>query len=112
MKTLCLIAFALLLVGCRTGARQGSSLNAEQARTVALQLANDKAFELYHCQPFHDGPPARFAQGRWVWTDREGYGICDFEAKVDLAADGSSHTVDLKLLDNHNLVSFNTGETR
>ncbi len=100
MRTLCIIALALLLVGCRTGARQGLSLNAEQARTVALQLANDKAFALYHCQPVRDGQPARFAQGHWVWIDRQGYGHLDFEVTVELAADGSPRTVDLKLLDN------------
>ncbi len=104
MRTLCVIVFALLLVGCRTGARQGSSLNADQARTTALQLANDKAFELYHCQPFHDGPPARFTQGRWVWIDRQGYGKSDFEVVVELAANGSPRMVDLKLLDNRGII--------
>ncbi|MGO8931630.1 MAG: hypothetical protein ACLQU3_32655 [Limisphaerales bacterium] len=46
MKTAFIVIFTLLLVGCAS-TRQTASLTAEQANTVALRLANDKAFTLY-----------------------------------------------------------------
>jgi hypothetical protein len=99
MKIPCIIFSSFLLAGC-SGSHPGSSLTAEQARTRALQLANDKASADFHCQPFHDGQPAQFVAGYWVWTDRAGYGEGDFEARVELAPDGSAHKVELQLLDN------------
>jgi uncharacterized protein YcfL len=96
MKTSFIIIFTLLLVGCAS-TRQSASLTAEQAKTVAMRLANDKAFTLYHCQPFRDSQPARFV-GQWVWVDYQGFGYGDIQATVELAADGSTHSVDLKLL--------------
>lgn len=98
MKTVCIVALWLLLVGC-TSSRQGSSLTAEQAKTLALRLANNKATADYHCQPFRDGQPAQFRAGYWVWTEREAYGLGDIEARVELAPDGSPHKVELRLLD-------------
>jgi uncharacterized protein YcfL len=97
MKTSFIIIFAILLVGCAS-TQPGASLTAEQAKTVAMRLANDKAFTLYHCQPFRDGQPARLVAGHWVWVDQQGFGLGDIQATVELAADGSTHSVDLKLL--------------
>src|SRR5262245_24565063 len=102
MKILCIIAFSFVLVGC-TSSRQSSSLTAEQAKALAMRLANDKASTDYHCQPFRDGRPAHFTAGYWVWTDREAYGHGDIEARVELAPDGSPHTVELRLLDSRAL---------
>jgi hypothetical protein len=85
-------------------AEKSASLTAEQAKTVAMRLANDKAFRLYHCQPFRDGQPARFVAGQWVWVDQRGFGQGDIQATVELAADGSTNSVDLKLLDSRNLL--------
>jgi hypothetical protein len=99
MKTSRLILFALLLAGC-TSTRQTASLTADQAKAVALQLANDKASSIYHCQPFRDGQPARVVAGHWVWTEQRGYGQGDIQAIVELAMDGSTHSVDVQLLDN------------
>jgi hypothetical protein len=45
-------------------AEKSTTLTAEQAKTVAMRLANDKASTLYHCQPFRDGQPARFVAGQ------------------------------------------------
>ena len=87
-------------------AEKSASLTAEQAKTVAMRLANDKAFTLYHCQPFRDGQPARFVAGQWVWVDLQGFGHGDIQATVELAADGSTNSVDLKLLDSRNLLPF------
>jgi len=83
-------------------AEKSASLTAEQAKTVAMRLANDKAFTLYHRQPFRDGQPARFVAGQWVWVDLQGLGHGDIQATVQLAADGSTNSVDLKLLDSQN----------
>ena len=102
MKTPFIIISALLLVGC-ANTRQSASLTAEQARTVALRLANDKAISLYHCRPFIDGQPAQFVEGHWRWVERQGYGHVDFQATVALAADGSTNNVDLQLFDSQNL---------
>ena len=83
-------------------AEKSASLTAEQAKTVAMRLANDKASTLYHCQPFRDGQPARFVAGQWVWDDLQGFGHSDVQATVKLAADGSTISVDLQLLDSRN----------
>jgi hypothetical protein len=83
-------------------AEKSASLTAEQAQTVAMRLANDKASTLYHCQPFRDGQPARFVTGQWVWVNLQGFGHGDIQATVELAADGSTNSVDLKLLDSQN----------
>jgi hypothetical protein len=98
MKTSCIIILTLLLVGCAS-TRQKASLTAEQAKMVAIQLANDRASTLYHSQPFRGSQPARFEAGHWVWVGRQGYGHGDIEALVELAADGSTNSVYLKLLD-------------
>lgn len=100
-RTSFVIGFALLLVGCARSP-QNAVLTAEQAQTLAMRLANDKALTAYHCQPFRDGQPARFMEGHWVWTDSRGVGTGDVEARVELAPDGSSNSVDLKLLDSAN----------
>jgi hypothetical protein len=101
MKTSCIIIFAFFLVGCAS-THQSATLTAEQAKTVAIQLANDRALTLYQCQPFQDGQSAQFVAGHWVWTERRGYGRGDIQAKVELAANGSTNSVDLQLLYNQN----------
>jgi hypothetical protein len=98
MKKSCIIIVTLLLVGCAS-TRQHASLTAEQAKMVAIQLANDKASTLYLSRPFRGSQPARFEGGHWVWVGRQGYGHGDIEATVELAADGSTNSVCLKLLD-------------
>jgi hypothetical protein len=103
MKISSIIISACLLVGC-TGSRQSASLTAEQARSLAIKLANDKALALYHCQPFRDGQPAQFVAGHWIWTGRQGFGHADVQATVELAEDGSAHNVDVKLFDSTNPV--------
>jgi hypothetical protein len=102
MKIASIIIVTLLLVGC-TSTRPSASLTAEQAQAIAMRLANDRADLLYHCRPFHDGQPARFVAGHWLWVERQGFGHSDFQATVELAADDSTHKVDLQLLDNQNL---------
>jgi len=99
MKISVISVFAFLLVGCESS-RQNASLTSEQAKTVAIQLANQKADTLYHCRPFQDGQPASFTQGHWIWTDTRGYGRGDIQATVELAANGSTNNVDIELFDN------------
>jgi len=94
------------LAGCSTGTRQGTKLTADQAGALALKLANDKALTIYHCQIFQDARTARYVQGHWEWSERQGFGRCDLEAAVKLAPDGSTNAVDVKLLDNRNRVVF------
>jgi hypothetical protein len=101
MKTSCIIIFTILLVGCAS-TRHSASLTAEQAQAFALQLANDKASTLYYCQPFRDGQPAQFVAGHWIWVEQQGFGHDDIQATVELAANGSTNNVDLKLFDNQN----------
>ena len=104
MKTSLILVLAFIFVGCESS-RQSASLTAEQAKTVAIRLANDKASTLYHCQPFRDGLPAQFAADRWVWVEQQGYGHGDIQATVELAADGSTNNVDIQLLDSQNPLS-------
>ena len=96
MKTSRVILFAFLLAGCASQ-RPVASLNAEQAKTMAIQLANDRAFKLYRCQPFQVGEPARLVAGQWVWASHQGFGLGDLQATVKLARDGSTNQVDLQL---------------
>jgi len=98
MKPSCIIIFALLLVGCAS-THQSASLTADQAKTVAMRLANDKASTLYHCQPFRDGQSAQFVAGHWLWVQQQGFGHGDIQATVEIAANGSTNNVDVQLLD-------------
>jgi len=65
--------------------RPSASLTAEQAKAAAMRLANDQAFSLYHCRPFHDGQPAQFVAGHWLWVEQQGFGHSDIQATVELA---------------------------
>ena len=103
MKASGLAVLVLWLTGC-VGTRPGPRLTIEQATALAVQLANGKAATLYQCQPFSDGRPAQFAARHWVWTDRRGVGHQDIQATVELAADGSTNRVDLKVLDSINRI--------
>jgi hypothetical protein len=89
MKTSRIILVTFLLVGC-TSTHQTASLTADQAKAVAIRLANEKAASTYHSQPFHDGQPPSFVAGHWVWRQ---LATGDIEATVELAADGSTNSV-------------------
>ena len=102
-----LILFALFLVGCASNP-QSTSLTEEQAKATAIQLANDKASTLYHCQPFRDGQSAQFVAGRWLWVEQQGFGHGDIRAVVELAADGSTNNVDVQLLDTRTILPRQT----
>jgi hypothetical protein len=97
MKISPIILGAFLLAGCASY-HPGARLPAEQARMIAMQLANVKAYALYHCQPFVDDQPAHFTSGHWTWGQLKGYGHGDLLATVELAADGSTNSVDVQLL--------------
>jgi hypothetical protein len=105
MKTALIATVALFLMGCVTS-RQSASLNPEQATTMALKLANDKAQAVYHCQPFHDGVHVCFIRDRWEWSAQTGMGTGDVEATVVLAEDGSTNQVSFQTLVNMNNISF------
>src|ERR1017187_2848081 len=98
MKTSLVVVLAFILVGCESS-RQSASLTSEQATTTAMRLANDKASTLYQHQPFIAGQPAKFMAGHWLWVARQGYGLGDMQATVELAAKGATNSVDLKLFD-------------
>ena len=101
MRTTCVIILALLLAGC-TSSPPKVALTADQATALAIELANARADSLYHVRPFQDGPLARFLDERWTWTDRRGAGHQDVQVNVELAADGSTNCVDLKVFDSMN----------
>ncbi|HWY29229.1 MAG TPA: hypothetical protein VNX46_00660 [Candidatus Acidoferrum sp.] len=96
MKTALIVLLAFILVGCESS-RQGASLTAEQATTVAIRLANDKASTIFHRQPFHEEQPAAFVSGQWIWRE---LAPGDIEATVKLAADGSTNSVAINVLSN------------
>jgi hypothetical protein len=83
---------------------RSGSLTAEQAKSLAMKLANERALALYDCQPFREGQPARFVADHWLWDALQGYGLGDIHATVELAADGSTNKVVVHLLDNRNLL--------
>jgi hypothetical protein len=102
MKTSLIVILAFILVGCESS-RQSASLTTEQATTTAIRLANDKASTLYQQQPFVAGQSAQFVAGHWHWVARRGFGRGDIQATVELAADGSTNSVDLQLFDSQNI---------
>ena len=110
MKAALIAIPGLLLLGC-TSSQQGASLTPEQAQTLAIELANHQAYAKFHCQPFQDGHPAHFVAGHWVWSDRAGVGQMDMEVTVELGANGSTNQINLKLLDNMNIISFRSRTT-
>ncbi len=99
MRTPVIIIFALILAGCASSPKS-PPLTAAQAQALAVRLANDKADALFHHRPFQASRPAQFAAGHWVWTERCGVGLADYQASVELATDGSTNSVDVQLLDN------------
>src|ERR1039457_5068909 len=94
MKTSRIFFVALLLVGC-TSTHQTASLTADQAKVVAIRLANEKAAVTYHSQPFHDGQPPSFVSGHWTWRQ---LGTRDIEATGELGSDGLTNRVTLNQL--------------
>ncbi len=101
MRISAIIILAFLVISCERS-QKTAPLTAAQAGTLAMRLANDKADALFHHRPFQDNRPAEFSAGHWIWTSKHGVNIRDFEARVELAADGSTNSVDIKLLDNVN----------
>lgn len=96
-----LLALAcVVLVGCaipkEATTTATAALTDAQATRLATRLANDRAAVLFNCQPFHDGQPANLANGHWHWKQ-----LCagDYEATVELAANGSTNTVRVDWLD-------------
>jgi hypothetical protein len=73
--------------------------DAEEAARFASLAANQRARELFDCEPFGDERPARLIDGRWVWSDSRGQGRSDLEATVEFAADGTVQSVDVLWLD-------------
>jgi hypothetical protein len=102
MKTSLILVLVVILVGCESS-RRSASLTAGQATTVAMRLANDKASTLNPHQPFVAGQSAQFVAGHWLWVAQQGFGRGDIQATVELAADGSTNSVDLQLLDSQNV---------
>jgi hypothetical protein len=94
MKTTLIAVLGFMLIGC-TSTRPRVSLTAEQAKVVAVRLANDKSFAICHRHPFHDGQPATFVSDHWRWRE---LAPGDVEAAVELAADGSTNSVAIILL--------------
>jgi hypothetical protein len=94
MKLSCVIVFGIFLVGCASS-QPKTSLSAGQATRLAIQAANTKAEGVFQCQPFHDGQTARLESGHWVWRELV---PGDYEAEVEIAADGSIINVDVNLL--------------
>ena len=98
MKASWIVIAALLPAGCESSHKL-PPLDAAHAQALALRLANDQADTLFHQRPFQDGKPPELTAGRWVWTGHRGMHLVEFEATVELAADGSTNSVKVQLLD-------------
>ena len=79
--------------------RLPATLSAEEARSLARRIANEKAKELYGCEPFTDWALASLDETGWFWSSRRARGHGDLEATVHFSADGSKESVDVFLLD-------------
>jgi hypothetical protein len=104
MKMRYLIPLTLALLGCSSTIPRTTTLTAEQAGTLARQLANAKAQALFNSQPFRGGPPAQLVRGHWIWHDLRGQGSGDIEASVEFAVDGTNPDVSVTRLDNHRIL--------
>ena len=104
MKRSIVLLFGFTLAGCRSLPPAGS-LTSAQASALSVQLANAKAEVLYSHQPFQDGQPAEFEAGRWVWSEKRGFGTADICAVVELAADGSTNNVSVEMDINKDLIT-------
>ena len=80
------------------------SLTVEQATSTTMRLANDKASTQFQTRPSLTGQPAKFVAGHWQWVATQGFGHGDIQAKVELASDGSTNSVNLELLDNRIII--------
>jgi hypothetical protein len=102
----------LLLAGCCvasaqtiniiTNSNKPTILTQDQAETLALRLANDRAMELYKWNQmflYENSPQANQVAGHWVWTDWRGSGHGVFNATVELAFDGSTNSVKITYKD-------------
>jgi hypothetical protein len=98
MKTPLIAISALLLAGCESSS-VNIPISADQAGMVSAQLANDKADAVFHRRPFENNQPAQFEEGRWIWTSSHGVGTLDYQATVQLAANGATNAVDVRLTD-------------
>jgi hypothetical protein len=96
MQRSIILLFAFTLVGCRS-LPPARSLTAAQASALSVPLANAKSEVLYSHQPFQGGQLAKFEAGRWVWSEKRGFGTADICAVVDLAADGSTNSVSIEM---------------
>jgi hypothetical protein len=90
----------------RSSEHRHIAFTAEQARQFACALANERAKELYKCEPFSDGAAPDFIDGVWKWSNCRGHGLVDFEASVEFGADGSDPFVFILVLDNRTLQVF------
>ena len=99
MRLQYLIPLLALLTGCTSNRSRVATLNAEQAGSLAQQLANHKAETLYNCHPFSKVQPAQFVEGCWAWHQIQGLGQGDMEAKVQFRADGSDPKVSVTRLE-------------
>jgi hypothetical protein len=97
------VGLAFLLVGCASS-QQSASLPKEDAKALAIRLANGKVATLYHSKPFQVGHLTHLRDGRWIWTDSRGFGHVDIQARVELAADGSTNSVEINILTNESLL--------
>lgn len=103
-----LIILLLLLAGCCVTSAQTTNaiassntpalLTAEQASSLALRLAYDKVYAKNNPRekPFIRDVQAHFMAGHWVWTNSAFSGYAVILATVNLAADGSTNSVDVK----------------
>ena len=87
---------ALIIV---QGGKASPLMTSNEAGSLAEHLANEKAQALYNCQPFRNGPPARFVRDHWTWHHLQARGLGDIEATVEFAADGAEPKVSVVWLE-------------
>jgi len=99
-----LLSIAILTLfcgaGCATKTKQIPPLTSNQAKIIAVQLANDEARKSYNCQPFKNDQPIVFRDNKWLWSSIVACGHCDVEAEIEIAASGTTNHILLQLLDN------------
>jgi hypothetical protein len=82
-----------LIVGCLSlifGIDRYFRLSAQEAKDLALHLANKESLAKFKIEPFQDGRDATLENGRWTWGGLSAVGKVDISADVSFDAYGNN----------------------
>jgi hypothetical protein len=88
MKRSQIIPIIILFIALIFGIDRYFRLSSNEARALALHLANRESQVKFKLEPFQDQTHTRFEDGRWLWSGSSGVGNADLRAEVSFDAYG------------------------